>query len=151
MLGGQSAATEVLREKCGAPLREACLRCGELCAGENYCGGCGANLVEIMADAVDKIENDFRDVAEMRADCRFDHAIARLISIGKHVHPRLAGRCRPGETAYPPIVGRGSKRRAEIEEDCRRARRLLDAFDIEVLCASSLPCRRRCGITRFWS
>ena len=31
--------------KCGAPLWEACFRCGEVCpAGETYCGACGAYL-----------------------------------------------------------------------------------------------------------
>ena len=91
--------------KCGAPLWEACFRCGEVCpAGETYCGACGVNLADAAAEQLERVQDDFRAAAELRSACRFTEAISlrRSPKIAIRVWPDTRPTPSSSFTSLPP-------------------------------------------------
>jgi type IV pilus assembly protein PilM len=118
--------------KCGNPLAEPCLECGEICsAAENFCGACGANLAESADEHQEVLERDFAAAVQMRSECRFDDAIALLTPITQMDHPRLAQHVRQAKQMVRKLTAERDRRRVEAEDAFQRARKCVDAFDYD--------------------
>jgi Tfp pilus assembly PilM family ATPase len=118
--------------KCGAPLWEPCLRCGDVCAaGENFCGACGVNLAEVAAEQLERVGDDFRTAAEMRSADQIDEALALLTPIANNNHPRLTERAARAAQLVRQLAAERERQRSVAEDALRRARQALDAFDYD--------------------
>jgi type IV pilus assembly protein PilM len=118
--------------KCGASLWETCFQCGgKSAAGETYCGGCGTNLVEVVAERLGRLEADFRIAAELRSEWRFNEAIALLLPITKNEHPRLAEHASRAEALIRELTIEYRQQHLAAEENCRRATLCFEAFDFD--------------------
>jgi type IV pilus assembly protein PilM len=130
------AAVNVRRRKfcakCGAPLWITCLQCGELSeAGEKYCGNCGTNVVETSTNQSEHVEGCFRTMQQMRTACRFDEAVAVLLSITKQKHPSLAEHVARAKQLLVQVLDEREQRRVEAVEEYQRATQLFSACDYE--------------------
>jgi type IV pilus assembly protein PilM len=118
--------------KCGAPLWEACFRCGEVCpAGETYCGACGVNLADAAAEQLERVQDDFRAAAELRSACRFTDAIALLSPIAENRHSRLTRYAAHAEQLIRQLAAECDRRRIVTDEALKRASERFEAFDYD--------------------
>jgi type IV pilus assembly protein PilM len=118
--------------KCGSPLWEPCLRCGEPCAaGESFCGACGACLPDVAAEEVERLEGEFRRAAELESSLRFDEAIALLTPIGKKSHPRVAEYAARARGLVERLADEHRRQRHATTEAYERAHQCLAASDFD--------------------
>ncbi len=109
--------------KCGTPLWEACFQCGEISAvGENFCGACGANLGDAVAEQLERVQDAFRAVTELREACRFNEAIALLTPVTKNTHPRLLVYASRASNLVGQLTSERERRRVASEETLQSAR-----------------------------
>ena len=134
--------------KCGAPLWVTCLQCGELSeAAEKYCGTCGTNVAEAATAQVGQIEAQLRTAERLRAACRFDEAVALLLSITKQEHSLPAEFIARAKELLLQVVAQRDQRRVEADQDYQRARQAFAAFDYEGAGRSWRVCPRRSKTT----
>jgi len=111
---------------CGASLHEPCPHCNELCsAGEKFCGACGVNLPAALQQLIEQFEADMAAIENLRAEERYEEAMALLGSMSRARHPRVARyAARAGQLVRQLLVQR-DRRRAAAEEAFREGQRLL--------------------------
>jgi type IV pilus assembly protein PilM len=118
--------------KCGAPLWEPCMRCGEPCAaGESFCGACGACLPDVAAEEIERLESDFRTAAEWESALRFDEAVALLTPIAKKSHPRLTEYAARARVLAERLADEHRRQRHAATEAYERAHQCLAASDFD--------------------
>ena len=123
--------------KCGTPLWEKCLNCGEPCvAGENYCGACGTCLKEAAVEQAEQIKIDFREADRLAAAYRFEEAIALLARIGEKDHTRLADFAARAKELIVQLAARRRQQQATAEEAFKRAQKYFDSFDYDAAAKS---------------
>ena len=116
--------------RCGALLWEPCLQCGEPCAvSGNYCGDCGANLADLAAAHLERIDADFRAAVEMQSACRFEDAISLLAPITKNEHPRMAERAARAKHFLRQLGVQRNQHRMAAEQTRQQALACFNAFD----------------------
>jgi Tfp pilus assembly PilM family ATPase len=100
-------------------------------AAESFCPVCGSSLGEVAAEQQERLEADFRKVAELHAACCFDDALVLLVPISKRTHPRLAEQALRAGQLIRELVAERDRRRAEAEIASQRARKSFDAYDFD--------------------
>jgi type IV pilus assembly protein PilM len=100
-------------------------------AAEAFCPVCGTNLGEVAAEQQERLEADFRKVAELHEACCFDDALVLLVPITKKTHPRLAEYALRAGQLIRELVAERDRRLTEAEIASQRARESFDAYDFD--------------------
>lgn len=134
--------------KCGASLWENCLGCGNLgAAARTFCAVCGTNLGDAAAAEHERLEDEFRKVAKLRAACSFDDALCLLVPISKRTHPRLAEHALHAGRLIHELVAERDRCKTDAEIDGQRAQKAFESYDFdraaEILAQIPAPLRSK--------
>jgi|GEM_PF-914566 len=139
--GASNYATRKFCSQCGASLWEVCVVCGTVSpATEKFCGACGCNLAEALQEYLGQYQADLQSALAMKAEGRFDEALAVFQKIAKAEHPRLKHLAARADQAIKEIAVQRERATLEAEkafveaeqalarQDYRRAVELLEAI-----------------------
>lgn len=111
-----ASATRRFCGNCGSPLWEPCFRCGTLAmAGEKFCGACGANVLTGIEEQIQLFGGRLREADQLRAEHRYEEAVALLTPFTKMEHSRLQ-----------PYIRRAHETIRAINDDRQRAQERAD-------------------------
>jgi type IV pilus assembly protein PilM len=118
--------------RCGEPLWEPCVHCGEIGpAAERFCGICGANLAAAIHQQTEQFEANLLTVERFQAEGRYEEAMALLGPISSIEHPRLTHQAKLAAEYIKRLDAERQQALEKAEAVCRQAEGCFEGHDYD--------------------